>query len=202
MTRLRLFVGVPLPEDYQQQLQALRDAWKKRLSSKMSWTKQGNWHLTLKFLGDTDEALLPELCEALAGVRWKPFELQAGGGGVFPPLREDRPMRPKVLWVGLRQGATEATALSGAVETALVPLGFAPETRPFRPHLTLARIKMASARDAAPGRDGQGGWQALLAGLQAMDWPGCSVDSFILWQSRLLPEGPVYTPLASLAARD
>jgi len=202
---LRLFLGLPLPESYQELLRDLRNAWKKELRSKLTWTRPGNWHITLKFLGDTDDALLPELKNALTQTVWQAYLLQGGGGGFFPPSKPGQPLRPRVVWAGLRQGAAETTALASAVEAALTPLGIEAQARPFRPHLTLARVKFAAREDAVAGDKGAnraaGGWPGLLAALQAMDWPVCSMDTFVLWQSRLEPSGPVYTPLASFPAR-
>lgn len=213
MALLRLFIGAPLPESYQELLGELRDSWNKELRSKLTWTKPGNWHITLKFLGDTDEALLPELKEALAQIAWTGYPLQGGGGGFFQPPKPSRPPRPRVVWVGLRQGAAETIALAAAVEAALTPLGVAAAERPFRPHLTLARVKYAAKEDAVSGTSGDKvagdkvagrpapGWSGVFVALQAMHWPVCSMDAFVLWQSRLMPSGPVYTPLDSFPAR-
>lgn len=208
MPQLRLFVGLPLPESYQELLRELRDVWSKDLRSKLTWTRPGNWHITLKFLGDTDEALLPELKDSLAQVSWTSYTLQGGSGGFFPPPKPGKPPRPRVVWVGVRQGAAETKALATAVDAALTPHGVAAAERSFRPHLTLARVKFAAKEDAvSEPAGGKGasrpscGWAGLLAALQAMDWPVCSMDSFVLWQSQLRPSGPVYTPLASFPTR-
>jgi len=157
----------------------------------MGWTRQGNWHLTLKFLGDVDPARLDGLKAALAGVRFAPFALRGAGGGFFPPARAGRPAEPRVLWVGLGAGAEQASRLAAAVEDALEPLGFAREARPFSPHLTLARVKRA-------GRDD---WGELVAALNATAWPEIQLDRFALWRSELGQGGPTYTPLAEFAAR-
>lgn len=191
MAVLRLFIGLPLPEEYQQGLTALRRELQGGLRSALSWTREGNWHLTLKFLGETEDAALPPLVESLAGVVWQGFTLQAGGAGFFPPPHPKRPWQPRVLWTGLQQGAGESMALARAVEEALVPLGIPREERPFRPHLTVARIKHAHGGDD---------WQAMLRRLQAWAWSPCRMERFVLWQSRLGPGGPVYAPLREFAA--
>jgi len=203
MSTLRLFIGLPLPGSYQELLGHLRRQWRPRLRSRLSWTRPGNWHVTLKFLGDTGEAMVPALRGALASVAWAPYELQGGGGGFFPPPLDGRPIRPRVVWAGMQRGAQETTALAGAVQAALTPLGIAADERPFRPHLTLARVKAPAAADGRPGSDGRpsgSGWAGLLAELQRLDWPAVPVDSFTLWQSTLSPEGPTYKPLARFPA--
>lgn len=209
MAALRLFVGLPLPEEYQRVLDELRRAWQQRLRSKLSWTRTGNWHVTLKFLGDTEEAQIGRIEEALRSVSWRAFTLQARGGGFFPPPKGKGPLRPRVVWVGLGQGVAETVALAKAVETALVPLGIGAETRPFRAHLTLARVKFAASEDgavthpvsgSAPGPAAGDGWAGLLGELLARDWPPCETGRFILWRSHLGPGGPVYEPLAEFPA--
>ncbi len=190
MATQRLFIGLPLPEEYQRRLESLRRRWSYRLSSRLSWTRPGNWHITLQFLGDTDESLIQAYTNALAGVKYASFALQGGGAGFFPPPRDEGEPRPRVVWVGLKQGGTECTALSGAVGVALQPLGFTPESRPFRPHLTLARVKEAR-RDP---------WQELLAELLREAWPACMVERFVLWRSVLGPQGPTYFEVAGFPA--
>lgn len=190
MATQRLFIGLPLPEEYQQRLEALRWRWRYRLSSRLSWTRPGNWHITLQFLGDTDESLIPAYTAALAGVEYVPFVLQGGGAGFFPPPKDDREPRPRVIWVGLKQGGAECIALSGAVGAALLPLGFRPESRPFKPHLTLARVKEAR----------QDPWLELLAELHREAWPACVAERFVLWRSVLGPRGPTYFEVAGFSA--
>lgn len=185
MAALRLFVAFGLPASYQDRLGELAEAWRGRLRSRTSWTRPGNWHLTLKFLGDVEEQRLAEVRGALEGVAFAPITARAGGAGTFPPRGA-----PRVLWVGLEEGAAEIAALATAVDRALEPLGFAPETRPFRPHLTLARVRRAE-RDP---------WPEMVGELARTSWAGFSVNGFTLWRSVLGPTGPKYTALADFGA--
>ena len=82
MATQRLFVGLPLPQGYQQGLAKLQESLKEVLSGKFTWTRPGNWHLTLKFLGDTPEDLLPAVEEALAGVSFSRLSPRRGRGGL------------------------------------------------------------------------------------------------------------------------
>ena len=186
----RLFMGLPLPEAYQQRLEEVRKRWRPRLESKLTWTRPGNWHITLHFLGDTEEDRIPVLVEELGRVRFAPFTLQGGGGGFFPPPKGNRPQQPRVVWVGLEEGGAECVALASSLGIALKGLGYELDPRPFRPHLTLARVK-AARRDP---------WEDLLAALQQEPWPECVMDRFVLWRSVLQPEGPVYSEVAVIAA--
>ncbi len=140
---MRLFVAVNLPDA---ERQALAEALSglSRGTLPVRWTARDGLHITLKFLGDVDDALAvplgAALAPALAGV--KPFDLSLGGFGAFPSLEQ-----PRVLWVGVeRHPALEL--LANDVERALAGFGFAPELRPFQPHITVGRVKK-DARAAA-----------------------------------------------------
>ena len=182
---MRLFAALHLPETYQERLAALTERLSKRLDSRITWTRPGNWHLTLKFLGETDPETAERVLGALAAVRFESFSLLAGGGGFFPG-----PLKPRVIWVGLRQGASEAAALARDVERVLVPLGFPPEKREFRPHLTIGRVK----------RHRKDPWKDVEAELQEVLWPEALVEAFTLYKSTLTPKGPVYQPLLEVPA--
>ena len=174
----RLFIGIGLPNAYQDRLPSFTNGLKDGLATKVRWSKPGNWHLTLKFLGETDEALIPDISTALNSIEAPPFTLKAGGVGVFP-----RVQYPRVIWVGLKQGADECAALAGQVENSLADLGIAREKKQFRPHLTVGRINK-------PQRDD---WNALLEKAGKYAWPAFSVDRFTLWKSELKPAGAVHT---------
>ena len=173
----RCFVGIPLPESYQEGLERTVEQWRTELASKVNWTKRGNWHLTLYFLGEVDDGSLSVIRNALAGVKRSRFVLQAGGGGFFPPGKP-----PRVIWVGLRQGGEASSTLAGDIEGALTRVGCPERDKPFTGHLTLGRVKKGARDD----------WKALQRFLQAAEWPEIDVDSFVLWQSTLTPSGPVY----------
>lgn len=177
---VRCFLGLALPDTYQEGLEDIITAWRPRLRSKISWTRKGNWHLTLSFLGEVSEELLDRVQKRLETVTRPSFELQAGGAGFFPPGKT-----PRVVWIGLSSGALACKELAEDIEQALEPLGFPLSKKEFRAHLTLARIKKA----------GQDDWKALLLDLNKRQWPAFCVRTFVLWQSQLTPRGPVYTRL-------
>ncbi len=183
---IRAFVGLPLPETYQSGLNELRARFAPRISSRLAWTRPGNWHLTLKFLGNCSEDGLKNTTRALETVEWASYSLQAGQAGVFPPRG-----KPRVLWLGLETGAAESTALAKVIEDALSSAGFAPEERPFRPHLTLARVKQ-------PQRDP---WPELLQDISAKEWTPVCIARFVLWRSDLSSQGSKYTPLGEFPAQ-
>ena len=162
---------------------ALAPLRERREKLPVKWVRAENIHLSLKFLGDLDDAREPELREALkraAGARSepRPLTLQITGFGVFPDYH-----RPHVLWAGVTPDPG-LELLQHAVEQTFAPLGFPTEARAFRPHVTLGR----AARDARP-RDFKG-LEEILAG---MDFDQTvTVAELDLMQSTLQPGGPVY----------
>ena len=132
-TQQRLFVGVPLTD-------AMRDELGRYLSA-LGIDIPGravpprNWHLTLRFLGATDAERRARLVDGLRSIVADAFDLSFGGLGAFP-----RPARATVLWVGIDQGASALKELAAEIEQAARTAGFAPEEKPFSPHLTLSRI--------------------------------------------------------------
>src|SRR5687767_12789823 len=95
-------------------------------------------HVTLRFLGQRSGEEQERIVHAAAAVARasSPFSVAFGGLGVFPDAR-----RPHTLWLGLTEGSAALVELAARLEAALGEAGFAPEGRPFVPHLTLARIK-------------------------------------------------------------
>jgi RNA 2',3'-cyclic 3'-phosphodiesterase len=149
--------------------------------SSIKWVSPDHMHMTLVFLGEVKEARAAALIDDVRkDVAHAPFDLVFGEIGVFPPRGA-----PNVLWIGVTSGAEPAIALqhelAGRVARHDVPL----ESRPFRPHLTLARWRASRSGD----RD-----RALAAfrhGIATL-----RVDHATLYQSRLSSAGPSYTALA------
>lgn len=174
----RLFLGIPLPGRYGEMLGRLRSRWAGRLRSGMRWTRPENWHLTLVFLGEMDDVATLDTVRAMEAVRFEPFSLQGSGFGFFPARG-----RPRVAWIGLQGDLDRLDALKKGVDRALAETGFQPDSRPFVPHLTLARIRTA-VRDT---------WDELRKDVHGMNWPEFTVRSFLLWESELHPSGAQYT---------
>lgn len=201
---MRCFIGLPLPEDYQRLLAGLLQEWKTSLGPGVSWTRPGNWHLTLKFLGEMQESRVSSLRNALGmGLSeeksCRPFSLQGRGAGFFPNSG-----RPRVFWVGLGKGGEQTRVLADWVDAACTALGFAKEERMFHPHLTVARIKQSrkdhhgTARCAfqETGNKSASIWADVLHTVAGISWPEIIVDRIVLWESRLSEKGPCYRPQA------
>jgi len=127
----RLFIGIPLTEDARQEISR---SLPKNLPGKPVVPE--SWHFTLRFLGSTDterrDKIVGHLQAARCGV---PFTIRFSELGAFP-----RPNRARILWLGIDDGAERMIHLAAIAEAAARGAGFAAETKPFKPHLTLSRI--------------------------------------------------------------
>lgn len=133
----RLFLAVPLSDDTRTRLDAyLKMVGRgRRLPGRV--VRPDNWHLTLRFLGETKPTVHDQLVAALEAADLGPaFELTFNGLGAFPD-----PLRARVLWVGVEGGRRSLAALAEVVERTCVHAGWPPDPRSFRAHLTLSRFK-------------------------------------------------------------
>ena len=177
--KLRLFVAVDVPELQRDWLREQTASWHEAIRG-ARWTEPRNQHLTLKFLGwvPSDELdAVTAACEKVAGSH-RGATLRLSTPGAFPNAR-----RARVLWVGVDDPAGLLAALAADLDKALAPLGFEPESRPFKAHLTLARFK-------DPAR-------VEIPELDASALGGFEVESVGLWRSRLARTGAEYELLRS-----
>ncbi|MBG9793190.1 2'-5' RNA ligase [Paenibacillus dendritiformis] len=133
--KMRLFIGVPLGES----ASAALDNWTKQARREWTfsrWVHPADYHITLQFLGDTPESKLAPLLEGLkrTAARSAPFRLCLGGCGAF-----GLPESPRVLWAAVAGDIDRLHELHHQVLETTSPLGFMPESRPYRPHITIAR---------------------------------------------------------------
>ncbi len=181
MTLHRAFIAVELDTDLQRVVADLQDRMRAS-GARLRWVKPHNVHFTLRFLGEIPAA---HLARAVVAVRETarmaaPFAVTIAGLGAFPNFD-----RPQVVWLGSREGGEGLERLAGTLEASLARQGFAPESRPFRPHLTLARAK----------DDRQ--WGDLVRALQLFrdqEIGRQEVRTVTVMESHLTPDGPVYTP--------
>lgn len=139
----RLFVAVPLPASVRRRAAGVQDALRERLvGARVRCVRPAQMHLTLAFLGEVDAEGCGRIRRALGGSSWPAaFELRIAGLGAFPAHG-----RPRVLWLGVQEGADDLRRLADEVACALEKAGFPRESRPYHPHLTLARVERGSGR--------------------------------------------------------
>ena len=126
---LRLFVGIEFPPELKLRLSLLCTG-----VPGARWLDPGNFHLTLRFIGEIGEDVAADVDEALARLKARRFNLQLAGTGVFGGGR------PHALWVGVERDP-DLIKLHDKIEQALIRVGLAPEPRKFAPHVTLARLR-------------------------------------------------------------
>lgn len=200
---IRAFLAVELSQSLRTDLATVQQELKRSLEEKMqggtriSWAQPASIHLTLKFLGDMDEQVIDPLRAALE-------ETIGSQVAVTVPLERlgafPFPQAPRVLWVGPLEkwekgtDAKRVAEIHDAIEQVCEGLHFLRETRPFSPHLTLARIKMGERHVGA-----------ALAKSGMLDFPvvvgSFAIESVVLMQSELKPTGSVYTKLWDVRLR-
>jgi 2'-5' RNA ligase len=188
METYRLFIAAKLPPSVKTEL-AETQTRLRQANLPVIWVAPDAMHLTLRFLGETNVALLPNLERAMqvALARHSPMTLRLSGAGAFPNEH-----RPSVVWAGVSGEIAAFARVQADIEGEVTGLGFAPETRPFRAHLTLGRLR----REANPAQQQQLG--AAIRSLPApapLEW---KVEHVGLFRSDLRNAGPVYTEIHTI----
>jgi 2'-5' RNA ligase len=190
MSVIRAFIAVDLTPEVQDCLKQISSQLKNEMGDvPIRWVAPENIHLTLKFLGDVSTnniEVLTELLEAETANQ-KPMVISVGGIGAFPKIRN-----PRVIWVGIEAPA-ELVALHRTIDSQTARIGYAPDRRPFSPHLTLGRVsRNATPRDVRKIGD-------VLAN-QKIGFLGVArIREVHLYRSDLKPSGAVYTKLFTAA---
>jgi RNA 2',3'-cyclic 3'-phosphodiesterase len=179
MKRIFIAVKVDPGESFLQMITSFKTTLR---NENIKWTKPGNTHITLSFIGNTGDeqvmaisAMLVERCEGLGK-----FELIIKGSGVFKNINDAR-----VIWTGI-ESSVELKHLNEVIVNGLKNIGVNTEDRYFNPHLTLGRINVLKDKSIL---------KILLDKYQNVEIQKVPVNEVILYESILLPTGPVYQPL-------
>ncbi len=181
---MRTFIAIEAPSEVKTALASLQDD-QQQVGADVAWTDLDSFHLTLKFLGEIDKKLISEIeksCLEICG-KSRTFSLTINGTRVFPNIRH-----PRVLWVGLDGEINSLELLQEQIDEKLSLIGFEPEEKDFRPHLTIGRIK--SNRNV----------RELIARSDLYSLPSLSftVREIVLMKSDLHAAGAVYSELARI----
>lgn len=182
---IRAFIAFGLPAHIIQTIEALQQELK-RDGLKLRWVRPKNIHLTLKFLGELPKDRIASVANAMTRAMQEqaPATLTLQGLGVFPNLR-----RPRVLWIGLGGEVDRVGDIQGALEENLSAEGFERDHRPFRAHLTLARM---------PDRFDARRLPLALEAAGDYDSQPFVCRELVLFKSDLRPRGAVYTSMAKV----
>ncbi|MGE5425370.1 MAG: RNA 2',3'-cyclic phosphodiesterase [Syntrophothermus sp.] len=177
----RLFIAIKTQPD-DGFVEQFRDLKRSLRHEKIKWVEENNIHITLKFLGETDEKLIPGINKVLEKTAsgCSPFSFALKKTGIFGSS-----YAPKVIWVGI-EPYLQLVALMKKVHQDLQQAGFEPDRQNLVPHLTLGRIKFLQDKKL---------FQDILAGHSDLASEPMQANGFHLFESDLRKEGPVYTSL-------
>jgi len=184
--QIRSFIAIELPQNVKHGLARLISELEGTKHPYVKWANPEGVHLTLKFLGNIPFKQVIEITKAMeeAAQGVPPFHLEVSSLGAFPNLKQLR-----VLWVGIKGEIDNLLSLQQNIDSALAPLGFAAEKRPFTPHLTLARL-----REGASPAERKSFANSVMYTSFETSYP-LDVETISLIKSQLTPEGAIYTRL-------
>jgi 2'-5' RNA ligase len=183
MARLRTFIAVDIGKTIRERAVALQ-VQLGRTAVGVKWVEADNLHVTLLFLGEVDDRVVPSVCQVVAenAGQHASFTMSIEKAGCFP-----HPRRPRILWIGIGEGAQELRALHDGLEIPLLELGcYRREERLYTPHITLGRVKTDRPADMAMALARHAGWKGGQI----------PVRELLIMSSELTPKGPIYTVLS------
>ena len=187
---MRLFVAVEIGKALAARAARLSGELQRRAEAaapraKITWIPADRLHLTVRFIGEVDERTAAAVGDVLAcPVEVAPFDLTLSGAGTFPGRGA-----PRVIWIGVTDGRDGLLAVEREVTSRLTRLAMPEEARAYSPHLTLARVREPAGLRTAD----------LLDGLTGQHVGSVRIDAITLFQSKLSPKGPSYTPLLRIS---
>jgi RNA 2',3'-cyclic 3'-phosphodiesterase len=187
--RLRTFIAVEIEQFTRDRLAGLQE----RLAAggaAAKWVERVNLHLTLLFLGEVDSREVPDVCRAAsdAAGKFPPFTMSIVGAGAFPS-----PRHPRILIANVVDGAEQLIELHDAIEAKLLELGsYRREDRPFKPHITIGRVR---------GQIDNDGLAAAIRQFAAWEGGQSQVREVLVMSSEVRSEGPEYTVLGRAPLR-
>jgi len=186
MSVIRAFIAIDLSPEIRRRLESVIQQLQQRLGGvPVRWVAAKNIHVTMKFLGDVSLSNLEMLKKILQSEAssHSPFDISVGDLGAYPSI-----YRPRVIWAGV-EAPQELKTLQRCIEAETARLGYAPEDRPFSPHLTLGRVaRHSTSQDARRISEVLGTYKVGFLG-------AVRVQAVHLYRSDLQPGGAVYTQL-------
>ncbi|MFH1381124.1 MAG: RNA 2',3'-cyclic phosphodiesterase [Candidatus Omnitrophota bacterium] len=178
---MRTFIAIDISDEVKKELSRLLGELK-TVGADIKWVQPENIHLTLKFLGDTEDNRIEQIKKVLNEISkgLDSFKLSLFKLGCFPSIDY-----PRVIWVGIDKGCSQAEQISADIEEKLEVLGFLKETRPFTSHLTLGRVKSGKNKKELKEK---------ILSLEPLS-KSCAAKGITLFQSELTTRGPIYTPI-------
>ena len=175
---IRAFVAVKVPGNVADELENFLAEL--RPLAPIRWVRREQFHITLKFLGELPREVIEQVKEALEGLKYfEPFRVELNHVGAFPNLSA-----PRVLWLGGERGASELGRIAREVDVCLnEEAALERETRKFRAHMTLARLRDSLLPEELVRKLGE---------VPSMEF---ECGELFLMRSQLTPKGPIYSQL-------
>jgi RNA 2',3'-cyclic 3'-phosphodiesterase len=178
---MRLFIALDIPAEVRAALTTYMER-ARALALEARWARVEGLHVTLKFIGHVDDAAVEKIKAILVSIKAVPFEVKFTGVGFFP-----NPNVARVFWAGV-DGGDSLPSLASSIDSALEKLGFSHETKPYHPHLTLARTNSRPLRELRQLLDGP-----------PPQFGTMTAREFFLYQSQPQKGGSKYTKLERFA---
>jgi RNA 2',3'-cyclic 3'-phosphodiesterase len=181
---LRCFIAIEIPDAVKRAVSEATDILKKS-GADVKWTADENIHITLQFLGATDDSVIPQIKEALDKILlpYPPFYITISQVGSFPGGR-----RPRVLWIGIQEPEILIN-LQKDIANGMVRFGYPIEERGFTPHITIGRVKSNRNLHELMKR---------LDEIRSASFSGFDAEKIVLMKSELKPSGAKYYSLAEI----
>ncbi|MDP7162701.1 MAG: RNA 2',3'-cyclic phosphodiesterase [Phycisphaerae bacterium] len=180
---VRTFFAIDLDETARGRILSARRQLE-AMEGTIKWTREDNLHVTMNFLGDVPDGRIAEICglaQQCAG-RLKPFDFAARGLACIPSRGQLR-----MIWVCVDDPTGRMAELHDALNRALGEIGMRTESRSFKGHVTLARIRSAANAEAI---------RRAVERFTAIEFGIVQVDRLVVYSSELATGGPIYRPLA------
>ena len=177
---MRIFIACDIPENLKEQLEDFQESLKNE-TDKIKWVEKENLHLTMKFIGETDEKNIEKIKRPLSSVKFESFLTSVSDFGVFPVRGHIR-----VVWMGLSP-AGQINDLHEKIESALDFIGNEKDSH-FQPHITLGRAKYIEDKETFIKKVNE-----IKKGFESEPF---RIDRFVLKKSLLTSQGPIYTDIA------
>ncbi len=184
MERIRSFISIDVEDP--ELIERIVDVQRRiaATGAGLKLVRPENIHLTIRFLGEIPRKTIDMVIEIMKGVKFRPFKMRICNLGTFPERR-----RPRVIWLGVGEGAREVTEIYESLEKELRRIGLPSDKEAFVPHITIARVKWSS-----PSLMG------VINELRGVDIGEMMVDRIRLKKSTLTPRGPIYETLFEVKA--
>ena len=182
--QIRCFIAFDMSNN--EVLRELRDAQNKlrNTGADLKIVKPENIHITMRFLGNILPDMVNRIYNEIEQVSFTPFDADIQNVGTFPTAK-----RPRVVWAGIQEGATELKAISNQIELRLQKLEFKRDARSFSPHITIARVRTGRNRVELIH---------CIEELKDYKFGAVRIECLRLKKSQLTPKGPIYSTLKEI----